>query len=100
MKETTVKGLLQDRSLGVLEKRGRAVLLDGRPTTNDSFVATFGRRRSGGPFGADPVGREPSDAATVWKHTAADRCAALADRIARGGGEVNRSQEGGGRRDV
>ena len=76
--------------------RGGALLLAGRPTTHDSSVATFGRRRSGSSSCADPVGREPSDAATVWKHSAADRCAALADRIARGGGEVNRSQEGGG----
>ena len=39
------------------------------------------------------AGRESSDAATVWKHGAADRRAALADRIGRGGGP--RPKEGG-----
>src|SRR2546427_9019063 len=43
------------------------------------------------------AGRESSDAATVWKHGAADRRAALADRIGRGGGERNRAQGGRGR---
>ena len=41
------------------------------------------------------AGREPPDAATVWKHGAADRRAALADRIKRGGGQAIRSKEPG-----
>ena len=42
------------------------------------------------------AGGEPSDAATVWEHGAADRRAAVADWIGRGGeGEPNRAKEGG-----
>jgi hypothetical protein len=37
-----------------------------------------------------------TDAATVWRHGAADRRAALADRIRRRGGQGNRSKERGG----
>src|ERR1035437_5026179 len=42
-----------------------------------------------------PAGREPPDPTSVRKHAAADRRAALADRIGRCGGEANRSKEGG-----
>jgi len=40
------------------------------------------------------VGREPPDAAALWKHGPADRCAAFAGRIG-GGGQANRSKEEG-----
>ena len=41
-------------------------------------------------------GREPPDAGPVWKHGAANRSVAAAERIGRGGQQANRAKEGGG----
>ena len=60
------------------------------------LVKTGGRLDQARPLLLAAAGRESSDATTVWKHGTADRRAALADRIAGGGGQANRSKEGGG----
>ena len=57
--------------------------------------------KTGGPVGQAraillaAVGREPSDAAALWKHGAADRCAALADRIGAAGNQTRRRRGDG-----
>src|ERR1035437_2418935 len=79
-----------------LSKLASGTVPDGRAVAADQLAAAANEERqptddiyswlllAGGP-----------DAAAVRKHAAADRRAALADRIGRRGGEANRSKEGG-----
>jgi len=79
----------------------RHLVLDQSPAAAGQDGGTADQAR---PLLLAAVGRESSDAATVWKHGAAGPRghprAALADRIGGGGGQTNRSKEGGGRRGV
>ena len=84
------------RRLGAAEE-DRRLVLDELAATASEDGRTISETR---PLQLAAIGRESSDAATVWKHGAADRRAAPADWIERGGGQANRSKEGGRRRGV
>src|ERR1035437_6993169 len=74
-------------------KQDRQLVADELAATAGEDGRTIGETR---PVLLPATGGEPPDAAAVRKHAAADRRAALADRIGGRGGEANRSEEGGG----
>src|ERR1035441_5998058 len=75
-------------------KQDRQLVADELAATAGEDGRTIGETR---PVLLPATGGEPPDAAAVRKHAAADRRAALADRIGRRGGEANRKEGGNGK---